>query len=229
MVSPLGSPLIPEAMRKMHENHCITQPLNAALEKLQEQQEKGIQLRDRDPDEPPSWGRESPQMTPTPSPSPSPACQTLATPPYPTPLSLSPSNSATAGTKRKRGDDHGAEDEPPRKLRARIADLADEETHGVFAMKGQQSANSEEQTSPTSGVSKSNAASTSNAVPVKSRIYRPQKRRVRSPPPSAASSHIMLLRSCAPKHAQMRGSPHATLRTEHIGVEFATDHRALSM
>ncbi|KAF1937294.1 hypothetical protein EJ02DRAFT_477159, partial [Clathrospora elynae] len=149
--------------------NTITQPLNAALEKLQERQEKGIQLRDRDPDEPPSWGRESPQMTPTPSPSPSPAYQTLATPPYPTPLSLSPSNSATAGTKRKRGDDHGAEDEPPRTLRARIADLADEETHGVSAMKGQQSANSEEQTSPTSGVSKSNASSTSNAVPVKSR------------------------------------------------------------
>jgi len=136
-------------------------------------------------------------MTPTSSPSPSLACQTLATPPYPTPLSLSPSNSATAGTKRNRGDDPGARDEPPHKLRALIADLADGETHGVSAMKGQQSANPEEHTSPTSGVSKSNALSTSNTVPVKPRIYRPQKRRVRSPPPSAASSHTMLLRSKA--------------------------------
>jgi hypothetical protein len=197
MVSPLSSLLIPEAMQKMHENYCITQLLNAALEKLQERQEKGIQLRYRDPDKPPSWGRESPQMTLTPSPPPSPAYQTLATPLYPTPLSLSPSNSATAGTKRKQGDDYSAEDELPRKLRAHIADLADKEIHGVFAMKGQQSANSKEQTSPTSGVSKSNALLTSNAVPVKPRIYRPQKRRVRSPPPSAASSHTMLLRSKA--------------------------------
>ncbi|KAF2022795.1 hypothetical protein EK21DRAFT_105611 [Setomelanomma holmii] len=75
MVSPPGSPAIPEAVQRLHQYHCISIPLFSALTKLQKQPATtgGEHHLVHGLSDHPSWGRQSPQLTPTPSPSPSPS------------------------------------------------------------------------------------------------------------------------------------------------------------
>ncbi|KAH8727323.1 hypothetical protein GQ44DRAFT_725238 [Phaeosphaeriaceae sp. PMI808] len=85
MASPPGSPVIPEAVQRLYEEHYITNPLFSALVDLQKQQKatghEQYGLHNKNNPLNPSWGRQSPQLTPTPSPSPSPSysCDTIKT------------------------------------------------------------------------------------------------------------------------------------------------------
>lgn len=112
MASPPRSPTIPYDVLRIYQDQYITLPLFAALSKLQDQREatgnteapfKRVPYNET-PE--PSWGRQSPQLTPTPSPSPSPKIshrklQSFPTPPDTSPLredpaSASPNKSAAA-------------------------------------------------------------------------------------------------------------------------------------
>lgn len=102
MASPPRSPGIPDAVSKIHEQHFTTL-LSAALSQLQDQLEatgntKPPSKRVVEP----SWGRQSPQLTPTPSHSPSPSPKTLhhriqllPTPPDVSPLREYPASASS--------------------------------------------------------------------------------------------------------------------------------------
>lgn len=105
MASPPRSPTIPDHVLRTYEEQCITGPLLVALLKLQNQREaidntevpfKRVPCNET-PE--PSWGRQSPQLTPTPSPSPSPKTshrqlQSFPTPPDTSPLRKDPASAS---------------------------------------------------------------------------------------------------------------------------------------
>jgi hypothetical protein len=79
MASPPRSPAIPDAVQQIYNTRYISVPLLSALSRLQDQlketgnTEASIKRESHNESDEPSWGRQSPQLTPTPSPSPSPS------------------------------------------------------------------------------------------------------------------------------------------------------------